>query len=218
MATARPGRSAGSGGGIGPPTGAETARLQLCLERFDAANAADPTREPDGSPKELVYAQRMSAWLDRLEPDAPEEVRLAVRAQHIERWTIPRESYPQGRLAYRQWRQDLGRFHAETAGRIMRGCGYGEETVARVQAIIRKERFKSDPWAQTLEDVACLVFLEHYFEPFADKQEEDSMVNILRRTWRKMSDRGRQAALTIAYPPACSNLLREALAGEFPAG
>lgn len=215
MAATRHGPSSGPGG-VRSPTGAEARRLQLCLERFDAANAADPTLESDGSPKELVYAQRMSAWLDRLEPDAPEEVRLAVRAQHIERWAIPRDSYPQGRLAYRRWRQDLGRFHAETAGRIMRSCGYGEETVARVQAIIRKERFKSDPWAQTLEDVACLVFLEHYFEPFAGKQAEDSMVHILRRTWGKMSDRGRQAALAIDYPPACARLVRKALAGESP--
>lgn len=192
-------------------TESATERLHLCLEQFDDANAEDPNREPDGSPKELLYAQRMSTWLDCLEPNAPEEVRLAVRAQHIRRWEIPRDTYPKGRLGYRKWRQELGRFHAETAGAIMRRCGYAEATVARVQSVIRKERFKSDPWAQLLEDVACLVFLEHYFEPFAREQEEASMVNILRRTWSKMSERGQQAALSIRYPPRCARLIQRAL-------
>lgn len=190
---------------------AEAERVRLAMERFDAANAEDPNQEPDGSPKELLYGQRMSAWLDRLDPNAPDEVRLAVRAQHIRRWEIPRSSYPSGRRAYLKWRRDLGRFHADVAGSIMRDCGFEEETVARVQGIIRKERFKIDPWAQLLEDVACLVFLEHYFDSFAETQEEASMVNILQRTWRKMSDQGHQAALTINYPPPCAALLKKAL-------
>ena len=93
----------------------------------------------------------------------------------------------------------------------MRECGYDEETVARVQAIIRKERFKVDPWAQRLEDVACLVFLEYYFEGFAKEQDRDSMVNILRRTWKRMSEAGRQAALSIDYSPGCAVLIQSAL-------
>ena len=174
------------------------------MERFDAANSKDPNRDPDGTPKELAYALRMSACLDR----------LAVRAQHIRRWEIPRASYPTGRRAYLKWRRDLGRFHADTAGAIMRGCGFPEETVARVRAIIRKDRFKADPWAQLLEDVACLVFLEHYFDEFAKGQESGSMVNILRRTWVKMSDKGREAALSIKYSAGCKALLDRALAGK----
>lgn len=181
------------------------------MELFDAANAEDPNKEDDGAPKELVYSRRMSAWLSKLEPNAPDEVRLAVRAQHIRRWEIPRNTYPKGRAAYLRWRKDLGRFHADTAGAIMSECGFDRETVARVQAIIRKERFKADPWAQLLEDVACLVFLEHYFEAFAEDQEEDSMVNILRRTWLKMSETGRVAAGTIRYTPRCAALLDAAL-------
>lgn len=186
-------------------------RVRRCMELFDAANSEDPNKELDGAPKELAYSRRMSAWLDKLEPNAPDEVKLAVRAQHIRRWEIPRNSYPKGRAAYLQWRKDLGRFHADTAGAIMSECGFDRETVARVQAIIRKERFKVDPWAQLLEDVACLVFLEHYFDAFAQDQEEDSMVNILRRTWLKMSDQGRDAARTIRYTPGCTALLEAAL-------
>ncbi len=186
-------------------------RVQHCLDQFDAANSEDPHREPDGLPKELVYARRMTVWLDKLAPDAPTEVRLAVRAQHIRRWEIPRSSYPKGRAAYLEWRKDLGRFHAETAGAIMRDCGFDSEAVAKVQGIIRKERFKVDPWAQLLEDVACLVFLEFHFEQFADTQDKERMVNILRRTWRKMSASGREAARSINYSPGCAALLKNAL-------
>ncbi len=186
-------------------------RVQLCIKRFDAANSDDPNKDPNGLPKELVYARRMTAWLEKLAPDAPVEVRLAVRAQHIRRWEIPRSTYPVGRSAYLEWRKDLGRFHAETAGAIMHECGFDSATITTVQGIIRKERFKVDPWAQLLEDVACLVFLEFYFESFASQQDEESMIHILRRTWRKMSDSGREAARTIQYSPGCADLLGAAL-------
>ena len=189
-------------------------RVRRCMELFDAANSEDPNEEVGGEPKELIYSRRMSAWLEKLEPNAPDEVRLAVRAQHIRRWEIPRNTYPKGRAAYLRWRKDLGRFHADTAGAIMSECGFDRETVARVQAIIRKERFKVDPWTQLLEDVACLVFLEHYFEAFAESQDEGSMVNILRRTWRKMSERGHEAAKNISYSPRCATLLEAALGSD----
>ena len=189
-------------------------RVRRCMEMFDAANAEDPNRDASGVPKELAYARQMSAWLARLEPNAPDEVRLAVRAQHIRRWEIPRDSYPAGRSAYLAWRRNLGRFHAETAGAIMRDCGVDDDTVLRVQAIIRKERFKTDRLAQLLEDVACLVFLDHYFAPFAGDQAEDSMVNILRKTWKKMSEAGRAASLQIEYSPQCQALLGKALGND----
>ena len=189
-------------------------RVRRCMEMFDAANAEDPNRDASGAPKELAYARQMSAWLVRLEPNAPDEVRLAVRAQHIRRWKIPRDSYPAGRSAYLAWRRNLGRFHADTAGAIMRDCGVDDDTVLRVQAIIRKERFKTDRLAQLLEDVACLVFLDHYFAPFAGDQAEDSMVNILRKTWKKMSETGRAAALQIEYSPQCQALLDKALGND----
>ena len=189
-------------------------RLRRCMEMFDAANAEDPNRDADGVPKELAYARQMSDWLARLEPSAPDEVRLAVRAQHIRRWEIPRDSYPAGRSAYLAWRRNLGRFHADTAATIMRNCGVDDDTVLRVQAIIRKERLKTDRLAQLLEDVACLVFLDHYFAAFAGEQAEDSMVNILRKTWKKMSEAGRAAALQIEYSPQCQTLLGKALGSD----
>ncbi len=189
-------------------------KLTDAIARFDAANAEDPNKERiDGEerPKELVYAERMSAWLDKLAPDASEVVRLAVRAQHIRRWTIARESYPMDRAGYRKWRTDLGKFHAETAGRILREVGCGDETVARVQALLRKERLKADPEVQLLEDVACLVFLDHYFAEFAQKHDEEKLVDIVRKTWRKMSPRGHEAARGLRFPPDLGVLVKRAL-------
>ncbi len=189
-------------------------RFDRALSAFDAANAEDPTlQSAEGSahPKELLYARRMSAWLERLAPDAPEVVRLAVRAQHIRRWTIPRDRYPMDRPGYRRWRTDLAAFHAETAGAILKQVGYDDAAIARVQALLRKERLKADPDVQLLEDVACLVFLEHYFEEFATKHPEDKLVDIVRKTWRKMSPRGQEAARRLKLAPRLEAIIARAL-------
>ncbi|OGL65407.1 MAG: hypothetical protein A3J27_09270 [Candidatus Tectomicrobia bacterium RIFCSPLOWO2_12_FULL_69_37] len=192
----------------------DAARFQAAMDRLDEANREDPRREVfrgKDYPKELLYALRMTEWLERLAPDASEALRLAVRGQHIRRWTIPRESYPKDRKGYLQWRTALGRFHAEEAGGILREAGCGEETAARVQSLVRKERLKSDPEAQLLEDAACLVFLESYFLDFSRQHEEEKIVAILRKTWAKMSPRGREAALGLALPPEAGALVQKAL-------
>jgi hypothetical protein len=189
-------------------------RFRATIERFDAANAEDPNiedHEGKSYPKELLYARRMSAALERLDPGAPEAVQLAVRAQHICRWKIPRRDYPMDRDGYRKWRTDLGRFHAETAGKILRGTGYDEKSIQRVQALLRKERLKADPETQLLEDVVCLVFLEHYAGEFVQEHDEDKLLNIFRRTWSKMSPRGQQAALQLDLHAAVRAVVEKAL-------
>ncbi len=191
-----------------------TDRFTTALQRIDATHAEDPRRE-GGEPLELVYARRMSAWLERLVPEASEALRLAVRAQHLRRWTVPRADYPEGREGYRAWRTTLARMHAEAAGAIVREAGYDEATVARVQALIRKEGIKRDPETQALEDAACLVFLEHQLDDFARQHagEEDKLLKVLGNTWAKMSGEGRTAALGLALSEHAQVLLRKALAG-----
>ena len=184
----------------------EPTRFQTAIDHIDAANAAVPA--------EVLYAQRMTAWLDRLYPDASEALRLAARAQHIRRWEIPRGSYPMDRAGYHRWRTALYTFHAETADSILRGVGYPDATIARVRALLRKERLKSDPEMQALEDVACLVFLENYFADFAPKHDEEKVITILRRTWAKMSPRGHVAALELKMEPAARSLVEKALANK----
>jgi hypothetical protein len=199
-----------------------TDRFAAAIDRFDAANAADPRRERDTGgaehPQELLYARRMSEMLERLAPEASEAVRLAARCQHIRRWEIPRDSYPRTPEGYKAWRTRLMAFHADTAGAILREVGYDDATVARVQSLLRKERLKRDEETQLLEDVIGLVFLEHYLAGFvADHSEYDEakFADILRKTWLKMSPRGREAAVA-RIPAALRRAVERAVAQPPP--
>ncbi len=196
----------------------DRSRFDLAIARFDAANAEDPNKEMvDGKehPKELLYAQRMSDMLKRFSPDAPEHIQLAVRAQHICRWKVPREDYPMDKAGYHQWRTYLYKFHGDTAGAIMRELGYDEEMIAKLQSLLRKEKLKLNPDTQMLEDVVDLTFLEHYLEAFVHKYssryEEEKLLDILRKTWKKMSEKGHEAALKLNYTPEMLAVIQKAL-------
>jgi len=201
----------------------DSARFELVMARFDAANAEDPHRETaDGRerPKELLYAERMSAMLKRYAPDASEALQLAARCQHIQRWKMPRSDYPMDRIGYLQWRKKANQFHAQLAGEILRAAGYDEASVARVGALLKKEALKSDPEAQTLEDVVDLVFLESYLAAFVaghGEYQKDRFIGILRKMAKKMSARGRAAATgMIAVPAALAPLVAGVMASDAP--
>lgn len=192
-------------------------RLDAVLTALDRLNAEDPrTTEVEGEPrpKELVYAERMSARLDDFAPEAGEALRIAARAQHVCRWTVPREDFPEGRKGYLRWRQHLYGVHADIAGRVMREHGYEDEVIARVQTLLRKKGLRTDDEVQTLEDVICLVFLEHEYVAFAAKHEDDKVVDIVRKTWGKMSARGHDAAVALlpALPERERRLVEAAVA------
>jgi len=166
-------------------------RLASVLAAIDAANSADPTMAPEGEPEALLYGKRMSAELDRIAPQAVELLRIAARGQHIERWTIPRRSYPEGREGYLAWRRRLAIFHGERVQELMTEAGYPPEDGARVASMLRKEGLKRDPEVQLLEDVICLVFLRWYFADFAAGRDRDDLFRIVAKTARKMSAEGR---------------------------
>jgi hypothetical protein len=189
-------------------------KLDEVFAAIDAANALDPNLDANGKPACLVYGQKMSERLNLFAPQAGEDLAIAVRGQHIERWKIPRDSYPMDRAGYLRWRSDLKDVHSSRLTEIMRAAGYADEHIARVGQIVRKERFKTDPEAQTLEDVACLVFLEHYAADFTAKHADDKSIDIIRKTWRKMSDHGHEAALALALPPHVGELVKKALSSE----
>ena len=195
-------------------------RFEQALAKFDAANAQDPNQETfEGKSylKELLYAQRMTAMLEKFAPDATEAVQLAVRCQHICRWKSPRNAYPMNGVGYKQWRTDLYKFHGETAGAIMREAGYDDDMISRVQALLRKEKLKVNPETQMLEDVVALVFLQHYLADFVKKYshyEEDKLLGILRKTWRKMSESGHAAALQLDYTPDIMAVIQKTLASN----
>ena len=194
-----------------------TPRFRAAIDRIDRANAEDPNRAlHDGRewPKELLYAERITRWLERLEPGASEALRLAVRAQHIRRWEVPRGRFPMDRRGYHQWRTEAARHHARVAAAILRDVGYDEATVARVESLLRKERLKKDPETQALEDAACLVFLEDHFADFARQHDEEKLVSIVRKTWGKMSERGHELALGIELGPRERDIVARALGQE----
>jgi hypothetical protein len=198
-------------------TSSTTSRFDAAIAAIDAANAEDPRRVTDAGasrPAELVYGERMSTILASLYPEASEALRLAIRAQHIRRWTVPRATYPMDRTGYLRWRTDLKRKHAVLAGEIMQACGYGQDEIARTGALIRKEGLKRDAEAQALEDVACIVFLKYEIDEFAAKHDDVKMIEILRKTWPKMSAHGHAAALALPLSPRIADLVGRALAEE----
>jgi len=189
-------------------------RLSNAIELIDRANAEDPHHEVwqgQAHPKEWLYARHMSRWLEKLDPAPSEARQLAARGQHIRRWTVPREDYPEGREGYLRWRKFLYRFHAEQVASIMAEVGYDGDTIAAVKRMVGKEGIKRDDDVQLIEDVACLVFLEQYFPAFAKKYDEDKLVDIVRKTWKKMSEAGHHAALALDLPEDLKPLVAKAL-------
>lgn len=181
---------------------------------IDAAHSADPTAAADGRPAELVYAERMEAWVARLVPDASPLLRLAARSQHLERWSVPRASYPMDKPGYHAWRRSLYTKQAERARELLLQAGVPAQEAADVATWVSKTGLKTNPATQALEDAACLVFLENEIGAFAAQHAaypREKFVDILRKTWRKMSPAAQAAALALELPPEIAALVRDAV-------
>ncbi len=190
-------------------------RLERAIAALDALHEQDPTKiEVDGETvaAELAYARWMSAALRELVGAPSEALALAVRAQHLCRWQMPRSDYPAGKAGYLRWRRDQGKEHAELARETLRAVGYDQPTLARVADLVRKKNLAGDPEAQAVEDCACLVFLEHHLDAFAEGRDDESLIDILQKTWRKMSEPGRALALRVPISDRARALLARALA------
>jgi hypothetical protein len=189
-------------------------RFTQAIAAIDAANAEDPNAlVVDGvtRPKEVAHAQLATAWVERLRPDASEALLLAARGHHFRRWTVPRSSYPAGRAGYLKWRRDLHRRHAEELGALLLTCGYDPATIDRVGALVRKEGLGHDPDAQALEDALCLVFLETQLADVAGRLDEAKMLDVLRKTAKKMSPEALAHAAQLPLDEQARVLLRQAL-------
>ena len=183
---------------------------------IDAAHSADPKRASDGRAAELVYAENMERWVVKFAPDAPEILRLAARCQHLERWATPRDSYPLDKPGYHAWRRGLYVKQAERAREILLASGVSEEEAADVATWVSKTGLKTNDGSQALEDAACLVFLETEIAEFAAahaEYTEEKFVDILRKTWRKMSPAAQAAALALDLPEPIAALVRRAVSG-----
>ena len=173
-------------------------RFEQAVAAIDAANADDPHRvefRGESRPKELVHAELMTAWVRRLDPEATEAQLLAARAHHLRRWTVPRNTFPEGRVGYRRWRAAQQERHAEEVAEILFDVGFDEGTVSRVGAIIRKQDLGEDPQVQVHEDALCLVFLQTQVDSLLDRLGDDKSADVLRKTLAKMSPEARSTAL-----------------------
>ncbi|MBM4361125.1 MAG: DUF4202 domain-containing protein [Deltaproteobacteria bacterium] len=190
-------------------------RFEVAIGAFDAANGADPTSllvDGVARPRALVVADRLEAWVVRLAPDAADTLRLAARSQHVRRWEFPRAAYPEGRLGYLEWRKAAARFHAAQVTEILRGAGYSDAETALVTRITLKQGIKVTPEVQLMEDALCLSFLEHEAEEFAGTQPFEKVVDVLAKTWRKMSPAGHAVALSLPLPAPVRAAVEAALA------
>ena len=194
-------------------------QLENTLTAIDNINSQDPNTvifEGISQAKELIYGQQMSACLNQYWPDAHEVLQIAVRAQHIKRWQLKRTEYEEGKAGYYQWRIAQGKFHAKLTSEIMSKQGYSINDAEQCAAVIRKENLKTNDNSQSLEDVACLVFLMHYFDEFAAKYTEQNneakIVRIVQLTWQKMSDKAHKIALSLTLPEHLAKIVNKALA------
>ena len=190
-------------------------RLARAIAAIDAANADDPeTIEVRGAirPKEQAHAEMMTEWVRRLDPEALDAQLIAARAHHLRRWSIPRDSYPEGRAGYLRWRTALKKQHAEEVGEILRREGYEPDVIELVQHIVRKDALKTDARVQTHEDALCIVFLETQLLDLARDQGDDKTIDIIRKTVVKMSEQGIAAALALELPADATSLIGRAMA------
>jgi hypothetical protein len=189
-------------------------KLQSAFKKFDDYNQKDPNFflwEGETYAREYFLSVKLNEWVTRIAPDAGEELLLASRSQHIGRWEIPRDDYPEGRTAYLKWRSDLALYHAQKSAQLLQEVGYEQETIERVQQIILKKRIKLDSEVQTMENALCLVFLQYQYEDFHPKHSEEKVINILRKSLLKMDQHGHQFALEMTFSDKGLYYIQQAL-------
>lgn len=189
-------------------------RLEKAFVTFDAYNANDPNLERVNDtvqPKELLYAKRMTERLNKYQADLPEYIQLAARCQHIGRWEIPRSTYPMDKKGYLQWRNTLKSHHAKIAEQILVSCGYEAGTIEKVKALLLKKELQTNADTKLLEDVICLVFIEFYLEDFASAHDDDKVVDILRKTLKKMTPKAIREAGKIPVSERIQGLIGKAV-------
>ena len=199
------------------------ADFEKARDLINQANSEDPNKVTDADkkqwPKELLYSHHMSDMLQRFDPEADDVMKLAIQAQHIQRWKSPRSDYPMDRKGYHQWRTALYSFHANTVAKLMEQSGYTEDSLDRVKQAVGKKALRKNADTQLLENIAALVFIEHYMLEFAGKHpeyDEAKWIDIIRKTWRKMSEQSQKFALSggIKLPEPLIPLIQKALSDD----
>ncbi len=188
--------------------------IEQAFRRFDEMNSRDPKQiEVDGTrrPRELSLALSLYSWVKRVQPQAGPALLLASRCQHLMRFSMPRSEYPEGRVGYLKWRKELSRKHADLATKELFDVGFDQAVIDQVRKINLKQELKTDPDCQAMEDALCLSFLEQEYPVFCDKHGDEKVIDIVRKTWRKMSERGHKLALELPLEGRAKDLVEKAL-------
>jgi hypothetical protein len=159
-------------------------------------------------------AEQLERWVHRLATPPSTALLLAARCQHLMRWRIPRGDYDQGRIGYLKWRKDLAKMHADAATEVLRDVGFDDEVIQSVREINLKQNLKTSPDVQAMEDALCLCFLEQEYGAFAEKHEDQKVMQIVQKTWNKMSPAGQNLALTLPLTGRPGQLVKRALVGH----
>ncbi|MCV9386504.1 DUF4202 domain-containing protein [Reichenbachiella ulvae] len=189
-------------------------KVDAVFEKIDKINAEDPNKEiVDGSevPKEWIYGRRMTEMLTTYKENPSVELQIAARGQHIKRWHIPRSEYPMDRKGYLKWRTMLKIYHGELLSSLMEEEGFGSDSIAKVVELVNKKKLKTDQESKELEDVVCLVFLKFYFHDFAAQHPDEKVIDIVQKTWGKMTEKGHDLALKLNYDVGDLALIQKAL-------
>jgi hypothetical protein len=190
-------------------------RYATAASVIDSANAEDPTFvevRGERMPLALAHGRLAAEWVERLVPDADEALLLAARAHHLRRWAVPRSTYPEGRAGYLRWRRDQKDRHAKEIADLLLAVGYDETTINRVQILVRRQRLDPQTGTQTIEDAACLVFLETQLTDVAGQLERDHLIEVVRKTAKKMSDEALAVVGEVPLSDEAKRILSDALA------
>ena len=186
------------------------ARFDAAVAAIDAANADDPTRvmvRGTEQPLALAHGRIAAEWVVLLSPRVDDAVRLAARAHHLRRWELPRAQYEAGRTGYLLWKRDQRKRHAEDLGVLLAGVGYDADVITAAQAAVLRQ----GPGGQLVEDAACLVFIETQLAAVAAQLDHDHLVQVVRKTAKKMSPTALAAVAQIPLGEAEHVVLAEAL-------
>lgn len=179
------------------------------INLISEAVRTDPKKISEKMTDAQFYSEKMAEEIRNLEQSIDEHIDIAARCQHLFRWEIPRSSYPMNKTGYYQWRKYLYEYQAEKTGILLKEAGYNNYLIEKCCSLIRKKDLGKSHETQLIEDTACIVFVKYYLNDFIPKHSKDKLIDILRKTTLKMSQKALDYLNTTDLPENVQTLLQE---------
>ncbi len=168
-------------------------QYNAAIELIDAIHNQDPstvTFEGVEVKAELQYSQRMLSMLEKVQPKALLELKLAAQCQHMSRWSIPRATFSMDKKGYYQWRAAIMEYQLNITSTVLKQAEVNDESIEVIVDALKNKADKTNLNASIIEDTACLTFIKWYLVPFAGQFDVYKAKIILQKTANKMSDKG----------------------------